>query len=280
MFEANHCYNFVVIPTILLVDDSVTVQKVLSLTLDKQRYHLKFATSRAELMKMFLDEPVQLVLLSDQIADIQWSSFPKEVEAWLGRVDNVPPFVLITHRDIKDARNYAAVLKKPFSPDALRSAVENSIKPMDAAAFIRASKVTAEGDSFEQVFNHRFHDETDLVRATLRTEPTMMEDDVNSDALWEEDQEKTQQQETKTMQAPSQHQPALKPKAKDILNSEDSMAYKIQLESQVESDLKTHNLMEAVDKVLARMVPPIVERLVQERLDKLLKEQEQWVDMK
>jgi len=35
-----------------------------------------------------------------------------------------------------------------------------------------------------------------------------------------------------------------------------------------------------VDKILTRIVPPIVERLVQERLDKLLKEHEQFVEFK
>ena len=44
--------------------------------------------------------------------------------------------------------------------------------------------------------------------------------------------------------------------------------------------LARENLNEIVQRVLDRIVPPIVERLVQERLDQLLKDQEDFVELK
>ena len=78
---------------ILLVDESLTVQKVVSLTLDKQRYAVLYARSRAEVMKMIVESPPELVLVSDQVSDIHWQSFPKEVEAWLGREHELPRII-------------------------------------------------------------------------------------------------------------------------------------------------------------------------------------------
>ncbi|MFM8269068.1 MAG: hypothetical protein ACKN9V_02675, partial [Pseudomonadota bacterium] len=63
-----------------------------------------------------------------------------------------------------------------------------------------------------------------------------------------------------------------------ILRTEESLAYKSLLENQVQQKLESQNLNEMVEKVLARLLPPLVERLVQERLDQLLTEQEQEMD--
>jgi hypothetical protein len=63
-----------------------------------------------------------------------------------------------------------------------------------------------------------------------------------------------------------------------ILRTEESLAYKSLLENQVQQKLESQNLNEMVEKVLARLLPPLVERLVQERLDQLLTEQEQDLD--
>jgi hypothetical protein len=60
-----------------------------------------------------------------------------------------------------------------------------------------------------------------------------------------------------------------------VLSTEESVAYKSLLENQVQQKLEAHNLTEMVEKVLARLLPPLVERLVQERLDQLMAEQEQ-----
>src|SRR5215212_4572112 len=94
---------------VLLVDESLTVQKVVALTLDRHRFAILYAKSRAEAMKLITESPPELILVSDHVADITASSFPKEVEAWMGRDQGLPPVVLITGQDIKEHRHYAAV---------------------------------------------------------------------------------------------------------------------------------------------------------------------------
>ena len=58
------------------------------------------------------------------------------------------------------------------------------------------------------------------------------------------------------------------------------MAYKAVLETKVTDRLSGQDLDAIVERVLTRIVPPIVERLVQERLDKLLGEHEQFMELK
>ena len=65
---------------ILLIDESLTVQKVVALTLDKAKYQLSFAKSRPEVMKLVLENPPDLILLSDQMSDMSVGNFPKEME--------------------------------------------------------------------------------------------------------------------------------------------------------------------------------------------------------
>jgi hypothetical protein len=76
-------------------------------------------------MKVILDAPPDLILVSDQVASINASSFPGEVESWAGKDRQMPPLVLITSQDITEFGRYVSVLKKPFSPQALQAARAN-----------------------------------------------------------------------------------------------------------------------------------------------------------
>jgi PleD family two-component response regulator len=67
---------------ILLLDESVTVQKVVALTLDRERFAITNAKTRSEAMKSILENPPDLILVSDQVAGVSASAFPKEVETW------------------------------------------------------------------------------------------------------------------------------------------------------------------------------------------------------
>src|SRR5437763_474808 len=108
---------------ILIIDPSVTVQKVVALTLDRTRYQLINAKSRSEGAKRIPEGPFALILVSDQAAEIQIATFPKEVEMWFGKTQPPPPVVLITTADAGESKGYAATLRKPFTPQALQRLV-------------------------------------------------------------------------------------------------------------------------------------------------------------
>jgi hypothetical protein len=54
----------------------------------------------------------------------------------------------------------------------------------------------------------------------------------------------------------------------------------LRLEEELSEKLGEQDLTAIVDRLLSKIVPPIVERLVQERLDQLLKAQEDFVELK
>ena len=59
-----------------------------------------------------------------------------------------------------------------------------------------------------------------------------------------------------------------------------SHAYKATLDNKVGQKIEEADLQAIVEKVLEKMLPPIVEKLVQARLDALMKEQEQFLELK
>lgn len=293
---------------ILLVDDSLTVQKVVSLTLDKNRYQVAYAKNRQEFLKLLIDISPDIILLSDQFPEIQVSSFPKEVEAWLGRGHGLPSFVLITSQDLTEARHYQAVLKKPFSPQVLQNCVA-ALSPSEESVEIPSpafAEDEAEDQQFQKRFNDIFSDESNLVKETFandfdKEEPTLLAtrnqqtEDLSGTELWQERAKREtasapQGARQMTPGTPNKNsnagdlwavaEPSKQNKSPEILGASDSMAYKAVLQQQVETRLEATNLKEVVEKVLHQMLPGIVEKLVQERLDKLLKDQEQFLELK
>lgn len=300
---------------VLLIDESLTVQKVVALTLDKSRYAVSYAKSRAEAMSFVADSPPNLILVSDQVTDVTVPSFPKEVEAWLGRNHKAPPIILITGQDTKEMRHYAGVLKKPFSPQALQTLVTEHTagaapapEPSLGARPAAPAPAPQEDAKLQARFNETFNDEAKLTRETFETE---IPDDNEATLLNIPAPVAAARAQARQAPAPAPAEDSLwnnnpppppAPKAApappapvvgarkvpeapvapttEILRAEDSMAYKGMLESQVESTLARENLDEIVQRVLDRMVPPIVERLVQERLDQLMRDQEEFVDIK
>lgn len=158
---------------ILLIDESLTVQKVVALTLDKQLFSVSYAKSRSEAMRAISDSPPDLVLVAEQVADINPASFPKEVESWVRASHPVPPLILITTQDIAESRGYAAVLRKPFSPQSLQLLVAQHAQPNATASLaaaqqeMKASAEEFEARRLENVFNNAFSDEARLVQETL-----------------------------------------------------------------------------------------------------------------
>jgi CheY-like chemotaxis protein len=256
---------------VLLVDESLTVQKVVALTLDRNRFHVAYAKSRAEVLRQFSENVPDVVLVSDQVPDITAATFPREVETWLARRAPTPPFVLITAQEGVDARQYAATLKKPFSPQRLLQTVTDLLPkapptvatPVAPPRGVEAATEDLGEQRLARIFNDAFSDEARLVRETFegpapaRPEPTARP------------------------AAPPPPTVDLRPSATEkVLGAGDSLAYKAALESRVAQALSGDVLDAVVERVLNRILPPIVERIVEERLDRLLKEQEHFLDLK
>lgn len=221
---------------ILLIDESLTVQKVVSLTLEKSAYQVQFALNRKEAGRIIVENTPHLILVSDQVKDLNASTFPKEVESWLGRNHDLPAMILITAQDIKEIRHYVGVLRKPFAPQVLKSMVDAHT----GAVQQHEAPNEFEEERLEKAFLKKFNDEEELVHQTFATE------------------------------APPERTSSSIP----LLNVEESVAYKSTLENQVKNTLEGRDLDAVVDRLLDKILPPIVERLVHERLDALLKEQE------
>jgi hypothetical protein len=138
-----------------------------------------------------------------------------------------------------------------------------------------------EDQRLQKIFNETFADEATLVRETFKAEMAAEEaaktkgnpqvrSDEKTASLWEVEA-------TRKGQRGSTHSAG---SAELWEGRESRPAPPLPTEESLEQTLQTQDLDEMVDRVLERIVPPIVERLVQERLDKLLKEQEQFLELK
>ncbi|MCB0404984.1 MAG: hypothetical protein KDD51_09370, partial [Bdellovibrionales bacterium] len=115
---------------ILLLDESVTVQKVVALTLDKNLYTIEYAKARSEAKRVVAAGSIQLILVSEQVSDLDVGAFPTEVATW---TNSRPAVILITTQDIDTYPSYTAVLRKPFSPQTLQETVAAHVKAPTAA---------------------------------------------------------------------------------------------------------------------------------------------------
>jgi len=292
---------------ILLLDESITVQKVIALTLGKSRYDLDFATSQAQAMKSISDRAPDLILVSDQVTGVNVSTFPKELEAFMGRAGIVPPIVLITSEDRAESRNYAGVLKKPFSPQGLQVLVGEYLGGFQESQVSGGQPTQGvaiedyEDQRLENIFNEKFSDESQLMRQTLG--PSDLPNQIAQQMAKQSRQTSSGvhlQGAKESGEKPSEEEvpeidintPSDTADLWNVLNVEkassvtegeppstmETGSIKIpenRMENALESRLKKENLQQLVEEALARIVPPIVERLVTERLDALLAEQDQ-----
>jgi CheY-like chemotaxis protein len=223
---------------ILLIDKSLTVQKVVALTLDRGSYDLNFAETRDEAVQLIRELEPAAVLISDQIQSVDVKSFPKELELWL-RGKPLPKIALIVSGDSEKPRHYAYFIKKPFAPSDLRGLIENMLMTDS----FESSTLSVESDEkvLERKFDTVFNDESSLVEDTLRTST---HSNVDED-MWNEFKV-------------TGDTPLLPDRP-------------VSNESKVD-DLSNEEIERLVGSALNRILPPIVERLVAERLDKLLQE--------
>lgn len=251
---------------ILLVDDSVTVQKVVSLTLDKSRYALSYAKSRLEAIKLIHEVSFDLVLVSDKTSELTAGTFPSEVEVALrGRPG--PPMVWVTTQELNQMHGFAGVLKKPFTPQDLKVIVGELTEEE-----IQERRLGGPGDPEEErlakMFNETFSDESRLVSETLKDSPSPPSEDSRMRPNgWE-------------ARVWAEATPAKTENGDSLWGTRSVTKPDLQaMESKLESELGPR-LDEALDRWLLKRVPPIVERLVHERLDKLLLEAEKQFEIK
>ncbi len=299
---------------ILLIDESLTVQKVVALTLDKGSYQIIYARNRQEVIKTVVDTPIDLILLSESVTGLSWQSFPKELESWMGKLATPPPVVLITGQDMGEAKHYISVLKKPFSPQSLQIMVEDCLgepenDETEGVTLDNERTNLMKEDPLQKVFNSTFADEAELMRQTFQEEnrsqramtdlhkvehsqsPMKKSMPTTAAELWEGDSASHSEQENLsrvpgaqkentedlwgTKNNVSMEKSAMNEEVTPVLGALESMAYKGVLESEVKSSLNNQNLEQMVAKALLELMPPIVEKLVQARLDSLLKEHEE-----
>lgn len=287
---------------ILLLDSGVTVQKIVALSLDKENVTTFFATTKEEGKRIILGEKPDLVLVSDRLNGLEWTSFPMEVETWVGLSGSIPRMILLASGQVENAKHYFDVLSKPFTPQHLQELVKKAFASGDTVS-AKASSINAAqlnslfGDSEDEkvTSSQILSIEKDEEEASeIQPAPSAAFSTRNQlEELWSAGHEVENQlvreasprvesisdlwgvpaAEAQSMGGNQEPEPEAE--EAPVLSTEESVAYKSLLESQVQQKLEAHNLTEMVEKVLARLLPPLVERLVQERLDQLMAEQEQ-----
>jgi len=297
------------IQQILLIDNGVTVQKIVALSLDKARFNPLFAVSKEEAKQIIMEKRPNLLLVSDRLEGLEWQRFPKEVETWLGRGAVLPKMILITAEENREARHYQGVLRKPFTPQSLKEVIASQLsgeKRTVLGKTLNETQSPQERERLEGIYNDASLEEVTLPSATLNSldnleEPIMnLESNKNRangsiareklESLWEDTSKPIAPIETTIrsesvselwgtgVSASSGLSQDLSPKKEtEILTTEDSLAYKSLLENQVQQQIETQNINEIVEKVLSRILPPMVERVIQERLDRLMQEQDQAI---
>jgi hypothetical protein len=276
---------------ILLIDSGITVQKIVALSLDKGKYAGLIASSKEEAKRIIVEQSPELVLVSDRFEGIEWQRFPKEVETWIGVGGVLPKFVLLASRNIGEAKHYQGVLNKPFTPQALQETVATQLSA--PTSMPQPLEINSISSKLNQNIMEEIEREDVTIGAALKIDERISSAREKLENLWDSPQVPAAPLEARARSesvsdlwgtgTPSEsitHHNAKKEESNssrgpEIMDVEESLAYKSLLENQVQQQLETQNLHEMVEKVLAKLLPPMVERLVQARLDQLLKEQEQ-----
>lgn len=115
-------------PTILIVDDESSLQAALRLILEHD-YHLTFASDGEEALKLFQQQPVDLVLLDLKLPKIDGLDVLKSLMTH----QPVPRVVVITAYQSTDLSQRALQMgaldyvTKPFDREALKKSVDRAL---------------------------------------------------------------------------------------------------------------------------------------------------------
>ncbi len=117
------------LPTILVIDDEVQIRRLLQLTLEPNRYHLKFATTGNDGIVMAGSERPELIILDLGLPDIDGITVLKRIREWT----TLPVIILSvrsTESDIIACLNAGAddYLIKPFRTGELLARVRTALR--------------------------------------------------------------------------------------------------------------------------------------------------------
>jgi hypothetical protein len=163
---------------------------------------------------------------------------------------------MISSQENAQPKNYTAVLKKPFTPQALQVLIADQLR----------AKESSFNETHNQ-FNETFNDEAAMMSETFQvpSEPEKPED------TWVGPEPVASAAQLPSNSSLWNQQTTEPPRAKENVKVE---------HLKVEQDLKTNELQKVVENTLNKILPAIVEKMVKERLDSLLKEQETFLEIK
>ncbi len=334
-------------PAILFIDASITLQKVVALSLNKKDTPFLFARDIWEAKQMFLEARPFALFVSDAIESIDVAAFPGQVVQWNGGEEALPPLILVSPRLKAAPAGYKHLIPRPFSPaqlaqlvDQLRAASPASMKAkgnLSSGTAERAADLAPLGQTSQQtqpkeleleappplyqhspvlppldwdtpasqsntqsqtgtktvasaqnqptvardleaLLNKSFSDEATLLQETLRHAAS-----VTAQASANEELMRAPVlgpvSETGLMERGVQEEwvaqalPAKGASAPAQRRTQPLGALGETMPLSIEAFLSRQPLEEMIHDVLDKMVPPIVERLVQARLDVLLQEE-------
>jgi len=118
--------------TVLIVDDSLTIQKLVEMALERERLNLLTASTGEAAMKSIEEHRPDLILLDIMLPDTNGYRLCQRIRGQAGRLASIP-IIMLTARDSPQDESLgrhvgaSAYMTKPFSPDALRQTVRQAL---------------------------------------------------------------------------------------------------------------------------------------------------------
>jgi CheY-like chemotaxis protein len=118
--------------TVLIVDDSLTIQKLVEMALDGQNLKLVTANDGANALRAAGEHNPDLILLDVMLPDTNGYRLCQQIRARAGPLATVP-IIMLTARDSPQDESLGkhagatAYMTKPFAPDVLRKTVREAL---------------------------------------------------------------------------------------------------------------------------------------------------------
>ena len=118
--------------TVLIIDDSLTIQKMVEMALEKEDLVLLTASDGASGLQLLAEGSPDLILLDVMLPDTNGYRLCREIRSKAGRLAEIP-IIMLTARDTPQDESLGkhagatAYMTKPFMPDALRKTVREAL---------------------------------------------------------------------------------------------------------------------------------------------------------
>ncbi|MGA1862363.1 response regulator [Deferribacter thermophilus] len=115
---------------IMLVDDSITIHRVIDLSLDEEKYQVVKTFSADEAMQKLNEITPDIVLLDNKLPDVKIDDFIREIKSKVPQIVVILLVGAFDSFDEADLEKYGAdsYLLKPFNSQALEEAIEKYSK--------------------------------------------------------------------------------------------------------------------------------------------------------